>query len=146
MVKMLPAAVCMLSVSLSGLEAQESRVGALRARESQIVPRAVQQQNLEFVVPELIIGGEWTSTIRITNRLTQTMPRTNVYLVDNLGNPMSAKFQETVCGATCIAGATVTDVGFFFTVNPGGIVEVTFSGGANTQFGQIGRASCRERV
>ena len=56
-------------------------------------------------------------------------PPTNVYFVDNLGNPMSATFQTTT-------GSIITDHGFGFSLPVGAIVEATFSGnGATTLFG-----------
>jgi len=91
-------------------------------------PRAVLQQSVEFVIPELIIGGEWTSTIKLTNKSAKTMPATNVFFEDNLGNPMKATFQTTV-------GNVLTEAGFSFSLVPGGIVEATFIGGTSTQFG-----------
>jgi hypothetical protein len=48
-------------------------------------PKAIQLQGVEFVVPELIIGGEWTTTIRLTNRGKTAIPTTNVYFFDNTG-------------------------------------------------------------
>jgi hypothetical protein len=92
-------------------------------------PNAVQLQGLEYVVPELIIGGEWTSTIRLTNRGTQPVPTTNVYFVDNTGNPMQTTFQIT-------NGSVITDVGFSFSLAVGGMVEATFLGGSSATFGQ----------
>src|SRR5581483_9809715 len=101
------------------------------------------QQSVEFVIPELIIGGEWTSTIRLTNRGTKAIPTTNVFFVDNMGNPMRTTFQETVCGTTCGAGNAVTDFGFSFSLNPGGILEIPFSGTSGTSFGHAIVDVCR---
>jgi hypothetical protein len=91
-------------------------------------PDAVQQQGVEFVVPELIIGGEWTSTIRLTNRGTKPIALTNVYFWDNAANPLVATFQAS-------DGSTVTGPGFSFFLGVGAITEATFVGGANTLFG-----------
>jgi hypothetical protein len=89
---------------------------------------AIQLQNDEWVIPELIIGGEWTSTIRLTNRGTTAIPPTNVYFVDNMGNPMQTTFRTT-------AGNIVTGTGFSFFAAVGGMAEATFVGGTNTVFG-----------
>jgi hypothetical protein len=91
-------------------------------------PDAIQLQGLEWVIPELIIGGEWTSTIRLTNRGTKSIPTTNVFFVDNTGNPMQAAFRAT-------DGSAVTGAGFSFSLGIGGLVEATFLGGASAAFG-----------
>ena len=98
---------------------------------------AVQQQHFEYVIPELILGGEWTSTIRITNRSTQSMPATSVYFVDNLGNDMTTTFQATsvLANGNTVLGGLITGTGFSFFLAPGYSIEATFAGGANTQFG-----------
>ena len=71
-----------------------SSIEAIKAR-----PDAIQLQSLEWVVPELILGGEWTSSIKLTNRGTQAIPITNVNFWDNTGNPLQTTFQGT-SGAT----------------------------------------------
>jgi hypothetical protein len=122
---------------------QESEIRQLSTGESfgKLAPRAVQQQSLEFIIPQLILGGEWTSTIRLTNRSTSTVPTTNVFFLDNLGKLMNATFQAT-------NGNVLTDSGFSFSLAPGGIVEATFFGNATSQFGHAvidicsGRAVC----
>ena len=48
------------------------------AREAQIHPEAIMLQGEEWVIPELIIGGEWTSSITLTNRGTQPIPPTGI--------------------------------------------------------------------
>jgi hypothetical protein len=93
-----------------------------------IRPEAIQLQGVEYVIPEVIIGGEWTSTIRITNRGEVPIPTTNVYFWDNNGNPMRATFQTTY-------GNIVTDSGFSITSAVGGMVEATFIGTSASQFG-----------
>lgn len=90
-------------------------------------PNAIQAQSLEYVIPELIIGGDWTSTIRITNRGQKTVPETNVFMLDNTGKPLKATFQIT-------GGAVITDSAFSFTLEPGALVEATFVGDV-TAFG-----------
>jgi hypothetical protein len=91
-------------------------------------PQAIQLQGDEWIVPELIIGGEWTTTIRLTNRGKTAIPTTNVNFIDNTGKPMSATFQTS-------SGSTVTGTGFSFSLGIGGIVEATFVGTSTAQFG-----------
>lgn len=89
---------------------------------------AVQLQGVEYVIPELILGGEWTSTIKLTDRGTMPISTTNVYFEDNAGNPMKATFQAT-------DGSIITDFGFSFSLQVGGVVEATFIGSQTAQFG-----------
>jgi hypothetical protein len=103
----------------------ESRIQPLPAT---VHPQAIQLQGVEFVVPELIIGGEWTTTIRLTNRGKTSIPTTNVGFWDNNGKPMSATFQAT-------NGNIITGTGFSFTLGVGGMIEATFIGTATTNFG-----------
>lgn len=91
-------------------------------------PQALRLQSVEYVIPQLILGGEWTSTIKFLNLGSSNIPPTNVYFVDNTGKPMTATFQAS-------GGSIVTDAGFSFFLNAGNMMEVTFVGGANTQFG-----------
>jgi hypothetical protein len=91
-------------------------------------PKAIRLQGLEYVIPQLILGGEWTSSVKLTNRGTKTIPVTNVFFVDNLGNPMTATFQAS-------NGSVVTDTGFSFSLPIGGLLDATFIGGASTLFG-----------
>ena len=107
--------------------AQEIR--PLTAEQERMKPEAIQLTGFEWVVPELILGGEWTSIIKLTNRGTAPIPPTNVNFFDNNGNPMTTTFQTT-------AGSIVTGTGFSFTLPVGGVVEGTFFGGSSTQFGQ----------
>ena len=114
-------------ISLLPLTAE---VRALKPEEvGAALPLAVYQQGLEFVFPEVIVGGEWTSTLRITNRSSAAVPATNLLFVDNSGGPMNVTFTTT-------AGQTITAPGAQFTLDPGAILEATFSGGSNTQWGQ----------
>lgn len=115
----------------------QGKTSALEALPPGARPDAIQQQNQEYVLPELIIGGEWTSTIRILNLGLKVVPTTNVYFVDNLGNPLTASFQTTLLltNGSTVLGQQMTGPGFSFTLASGGLLEVTFSGGTNTQFG-----------
>ncbi len=118
----------LLGATLFAQDAQtltESRIQPLGGRDS---PRAIQLQGVEFVVPELIIGGEWTTTIRLTNRGKTAIPTTNVFFIDNVGNPMPATFQIT-------GGSVITDTGFSFSLGIGGLVEATFVGTSTVKFG-----------
>jgi hypothetical protein len=99
-----------------------------------VQPEAV-QQGFDYVFPQLILGGEWTSTIRLVNRSTKQIPFTNVYFVDNQGNPMTATFQTSL-------GIIMTDTAFSFALPPGGMIEGTFVGGSSTQFGHAFVALC----
>ena len=107
--------------------AQEIR--PLPVEQERMKPEAIQLTGYEWVVPELILGGEWTSSIKLTNRGTAPIPTTNVFFVDNMGNPMTTTFQAS-------NGSVVTGTGFSFTLGVGGIVQGTFLGGSTTQFGQ----------
>lgn len=89
---------------------------------------AIQLQSTEWVVPELILGGEWTSSIKLTNRGSVAIPMTNVSFWDNNGSPLTTTFQSS-------AGQTITGTGFGFSLNIGGIVQGTFTGGSATAFG-----------
>lgn len=82
----------------------------------------------EYMIPELIIGGEWTTTIKLTNRGTAQIPTTNVFFLDDAGKPMIATFQTT-------SGQTVTNSGFSFALAPGSIAEATFTGTSTVRFG-----------
>jgi hypothetical protein len=94
-----------------------------------VKPDAIQLTGYEWVVPELIIGGEWTSTIKLTNRGTAPIPATNVRFVDNNGNTMTTTFQTS-------SGSVVTSPGFSFSLGVGGVIQITFFRGSGTQFGQ----------
>ena len=137
-----PVVVCVLMCSLTGICAEHPQVAGLPSEAAsvksaalQIEPRAVFQQSLEYVIPELILGGEWTSVIKLTNRSNIAIPPTSVYFVDNAGNPMTTTFQTS-------AGNPITDVGFSFILQPGGVIEGTFFGGTNTVFGHAIVATC----
>jgi hypothetical protein len=90
-------------------------------------PNAVQVQQSEYVIPELIIGGDWTSTIRFTNRGSKPVPTTNVYMVDSAGNDLKSTFQIT-------NGGVITASTFSFSLPVGTMVEATFLGDV-TAFG-----------
>ncbi|MCX6593837.1 MAG: hypothetical protein NTZ56_20165 [Acidobacteria bacterium] len=106
----------------------ESRVQPLAAMGTQVFPQAIELQGFEYVVPELIIGGEWTTTIKLTNRGRTAIPPTNVLFIDNNGNPLLATFQTS-------SGNTVTDSGFSFSLSIGGIIEIPFTGTSTVRFG-----------
>jgi hypothetical protein len=101
--------------------------------------RAIYPSGFEFVIPQLIIGGEWTSTIKLINRGTDPIPLSEVFFFDSTGEFMSATFRTS-------DGELVTDVGFTFQLEPdAGMLEVTFSGAdSETRFGhaQISPDAC----
>lgn len=101
------------------------------------IPYAIQQQSAEYVVPALIIGGEWTSSIKVLNLSGKTMPLTTLYFVDQNGAPLSATFQEstTLSDGTFLPGKTVTDTAASITLISGAMIEATFFGGSTAQFG-----------
>jgi hypothetical protein len=108
--------------TLSGTDATRLAAAARIQRD------AVQLQNQEYVFPQFVIGGEWASTIKLTNRGTRPFTNIPVFLFDNAGNLMRATFQLS-------DGRTITDNNFTVTLQVGGIVEATFLGGRDTQFG-----------
>ena len=89
---------------------------------------AIQLTGSEYVIPQLILGGEWTSDIKLSNQGSTRIPTTNVYFYDDQGNPMSATFQTT-------DGDIVTDTGFSFSLNSGEVIEGSFFGTSATRFG-----------
>jgi hypothetical protein len=121
------AALCLFSF---GMICRGQSIMPLSENESLplVRPHAIQLQSLEWVVPELIIGGEWTSSIRLTNRGSSAIPTTNVYFIDNNGQPMQTTFIGT-------DGLSHSGPGFSFSLGTGGIVEAAFSGTPNAAFG-----------
>ena len=115
---------CSLSQAAEKNQIRRLSTDALTARRN-----AVEQTGLEFFVPQLIVGGEWTSTIRLTNKGSTPIPPSDVFFIDNTGQPLQATF-TTVPG-----NETVTDAGFSFTLGNNGILELEFRGGEDTEFG-----------
>ncbi|MEI9811913.1 MAG: hypothetical protein WDO18_04235 [Acidobacteriota bacterium] len=105
---------------------------------------AVKQQSLETIIPQLIIGGEWNSTIRFFNRGSASIPRTEFYFVDNVGNLMEVTFQVVTVSTTgqLTKGEPVTTTSGYFFLAPGYGLEATFTGGAQTQFGHVLIGAC----
>lgn len=81
----------------------------------QIERAAVTLTGLEAFAPQLIIGGEWTSTIKLTNLGTEAIPWSDAFFLDHNGDLMQARFQTT-------GGETVTGPGFQYSIAPAGIV------------------------
>ena len=131
--KLFPATVVLTVLPLTLCCAQDIRPLPQHPKflgdDGRLRPEAIQLTGIEYVIPQLILGGEWTSTIKLTNRGTAAIPATNVYFVDNNGNPMSTTFQTS-------AGNVITDVGFSFSLKVGGILQATFQGGSSPIFGQ----------
>lgn len=116
------------SLLAAGLFAQSGVGPLINQDDGGLKAHAVQLQGDEWVVPELILGGEWTSSIRLTNEGTAAIPSTNVYFADNNGNPMTTTF-------TSSTGNVITGTGFSFYLGVGTMVEGTFTGGSSSQFG-----------
>ena len=113
----------LLTLAATLASAQPSGTGRLSPTRS-----AVYQTGSEFIVPQFIVGGEWTSTIKLTNNGTADIPTSNVWLIDNAGQPLTATFQIS-------SGATITDTGFTFRLQAGDTIELTFTGGPDAKFG-----------
>jgi hypothetical protein len=119
-----------LALCATGAMAQQNIIEPLTGQDGG-GPKAhvIQLQGVEWIVPELILGGEWTSSIRLTNQGSAPISKTNVYFVDNNGKPMRTTFRTS-------AGNVITDYGFSFSLAVGGIIEGVFEGGSSSQFGQ----------
>ena len=126
--RFLPFALCLVSSAQSIQQMLPGADGAGSVRAARVQRDAVQLQNQEYVFPQFVIGGEWASTIKLTNRGTRPFTNIPVFLVDNTGNLMRATFQLS-------DGRTITDSLFTVTLQVGGMVEATFLGGRDTQFG-----------
>jgi hypothetical protein len=103
-------------------------------------PQAIQQQSVEYVLPELIVGGEWTSSIKVVNLGASAMPITPFYFWDNTGQPLVVAFRVTVLlpDGTVSLGPMVIDSGGTVTLSSGAMLEATFVGDPNnTRFGHV---------
>lgn len=125
---MLPFALC-LTCSAQGIQqlSHNSDV-SLAMNVAQLQRDAIQLQGQEYILPQIVIGGEWTSTIKFSNRGTRQITSIPVYLYDNTGKPMRATFRSP-------DGRTITDSQFTITVPVGNLIEATFEGTADSQFG-----------
>ncbi len=85
----------------------------------------------EYIVPQLIVGGEWNSTLRLVNNGSAQITPHNAYFLDSEGRPMLVTFLTTT------GQGYVTQTAFKFFIAPGQMIEVPFSGGGDTQYGQI---------
>ncbi len=103
----------------------EARAASLQrgARSAQVI------SSDEVYLPELIIGGEWTTTLTITNLGTETAQNLSGYLIDNNGFPLTA----TIRGE----GNVVIDDAFILSVAPGVVFEIQFSLEGGPGFGHI---------
>ncbi len=126
--RLLPLALCVVSSAQSIQQKLPSADAARSAADVRIQRDAVQLQNQEYVFPQFVIGGEWTSTIKLTNRGTRSFTAIPIELTDNTGNLMRATIQIS-------DGRTITDSSFTVTLPIGSVVEATFLGGTDTQFG-----------
>jgi len=91
---------------------------------------AVALEGLEFIIPQFIVGGEWSTSVRLTNRGTAAITAGRALFIDNAGKSLTLSFQT-------ITGSTITSSGFSFTIPQGGFVEGTMLGDRNTVFGHI---------
>jgi hypothetical protein len=123
--KLLPFTLC-VACSAQGIPMLSRNSQSVIA--DQLRREAVQLQDQEYVLPQLVIGGEWSSTMKFTNRGTRQINSIPVYLVDSTGRPMVTTFQLS-------NGSTITDSSFTITIPVGSIIENTFVGGRDTQFG-----------
>lgn len=126
--------------SLTGLDAKTA--------ETLIHQRsAVKQQSLEAIVPQLIVGGEWNSTLRFFNRSSTAITGANMFFVDNLGNPMTVTFQTVTTNTLgqLIKGDPIVTSAATLTLNPGIGIEGTFFGTATAQFGHVLIDTCANR-
>ncbi|MCW5979421.1 MAG: hypothetical protein KIT09_15195 [Bryobacteraceae bacterium] len=130
-----PAILFLLASGVVASAADTSQIQMLSSRSRSLADvlgtmarEAVYQRGIEFIVPQIIIGGEWTTTIRLTNKGTTPIPSSDVYFVDNYGDPMSATFRTT-------DGRVVTDSGFSFRLSNNSVLEGTFQGTSATRFG-----------
>ncbi len=124
----LPFALCLVSHA-EGIEQKlPSRDAANSVTNGRLQRDAVQLQKQEYVLPQFVIGGEWASTIKLTNRGISPVTAIPVFFTDNTGKPMLATFKLS-------DGRTITDSSFTVTLAVGGLLEATFEGGRDTQFG-----------
>jgi len=124
----LPFALCLVS-NAQGIEQKLPSIDAANSVTDVRIQRdAVQLQKQEYVLPQFVIGGEWASTIKLTNRGTTILTAIPVFLTDNTGKLMRATFQLS-------DGRTITDSSFTVTLPVGALVEAIFEGERDTQFG-----------
>lgn len=111
-----------------------------RVDKSQVLQRsAVALQSIETIVPQLIIGGEWNTTLKLVNRGTASIPATDLFFNDNLGNSANVTFQvaTTNSAGQIVKGSVLTTSNASFTLSPGTAIEATFFGTSDVKFGHI---------
>ena len=120
------AFVLCLASSAQDIQPKLPRVDAARSvTDARVQREAVQLLNQEYVFPQFVIGGEWASTIKLTNRGTRPLASIPVFPVDNTGNPLRATFQLS-------DGRTITDSSFTVSLQVGGLIEATLLGARDT--------------
>jgi hypothetical protein len=134
-----------LSMAAGAQELTKARIGPLPEQPGRTVEairaaverQAVYQTGAEYVIPQLIVGGEWSTSIRLTNRGALPITAGRAAFVDNTGKSMSLTVQSP-------SGTPQTVAGFAFTLQPGGIVEVNLPSDTGNAFGYvlIDPASC----
>ena len=101
--------------------------------------QAVALQTLESLVPQFIVGGEWTTTIKLLNRGTAPIQSTSLYFVDSAGNSLPLSFQgETSDSAgRLVKGAVLKGSAANFTLSAGNSMEIAFFGTTDVTFGHV---------
>jgi len=129
---LIPLALILSAAAFASENSQVKRLSAdAYARSVDARREANYQVGYEFILPEFIVGGEWTSTIRFTNKGSVPIVDAEVLLIDNLGQPLFATF------TTYPDNQLVTDSGFLVTLPDKGVLEVNFQGGGPTQYGYV---------
>jgi len=135
----LGGALCLaLSVSVGAQDLTTARFEALRGEPNRTfseIRSAAERQSVtltgsEFIIPQLLVGGEWTTTLRFTNRGTAGITAGRAVFADNTGKPVTLTLSQP-------SGATSSAAGITFGLPVGGMIEVPLSGDANTVFGHV---------
>ena len=132
----------MLTLLLSANAAAKAEVQKLPAMSRAELEASRRQANFqigfEYVLPQLIVGGEWTTTLKLINRGTFSIPPSKMFFFDSTGDFMPVTFHTT-------GGEEVTDTGLTFQLGPdAGVLEITFTGTDEARFGhaQIDPGAC----
>src|SRR4051812_41973529 len=108
---------------------------------SQVLPSAARSpyKLLKGIFPELIVGGEWTSTIKLVNRGASEIAATNLFFVDSSGNLATLTLQVSApdSAGRLVKGAVLTSSAVSFSLLPGNAIEATFVGTTDVKFGHI---------
>jgi hypothetical protein len=134
-----------LSMAAGAQELTKARIGPLSeqpGRTVEAIRAAVERQGVyqtgaEYVIPQLIVGGEWNTSLRLTNRGTASITAGRALFMDNAGKPINMTVQSSTGVPTMAAGLQ-------FALPPGTMIEVPFVSGTDAVFGHvlIDPASC----